>query len=298
MAKHQLKDKMKNLRDVLFPAIGLQVITGFNSYVAKEDSQDNRNEENITINYLHEDLLENKLHYMQIKRMLEKYCDQIKTQKIKHETITRFSSYRLELGWEAEQYFLIDQTSVEEEEVDDLIKQNITVIGCGPQNELIIECDKDVLEYILEQFRLYANKYEINQDTGEYVLISKTNRIKPNLRKTWDKSWEIPCIIVRAEGIDKIKTYEKVREISFKIDDEIASLIIGDKWGIGYDNDESATLSIPPFKEYLSLKNFMPDNINSNYSANKIFFDWINKVNWKMVAKTQELYPHMFNDII
>ena len=300
LISNQEEQELKRIRSMLFPAIGIQIITGFNVYPTKEnsekDSQDN-NGRNIRISYLHEDILEDKLHYIQIKNMLEKYCDQIKTQRIKHKAIDRFSSYRLEIDWRAEQYFLVDQTSVKEEEVDDLIRKNITVIGCGSQNELIIECERDALEYILKQFRLYANRYEINSNTGEYVLIPGVNERKQNPNKIWDKAWETPCIIVHAEKADKIKTYERVRKILFGMHNGIASLIIGNKWDTVYE-DDSGILLIPSFKEYLTLKGFRPNDVDDNHFANKIFFEWINEVNWKRVAKTIEMHGHMFKDIV
>lgn len=302
---NQEDEELKKIRSVLFPAIGIQIITGFNQYPSKTENKllkklksfIQKKANVIKINYLHEDLLEDRLHYMQIKRMLEKYCDQIKIQRIKHEAISRFSSYRLEEKWRADEYFLVDQKPIKEEDVDALIKQNITIIGCGLQNELIIRSEKQDMEVILEQFRLHANKYEINPDTGEYILMPRTNEIKLNPNETWDEPWEIPCITVRAEGINKVKTYEKVRKISFDMHNSIASLIIGNKWDTVYEN-KFGTLLIPHFKEYLTSKDFRPDDINSDYFANKIFFNWINEVDWKRVAKTIEMYGYMFKDLL
>lgn len=301
MTTSQEDKELKKIRGLLFPAIGIQIITGFNLYPAKENSKEcslDSNGKIIRISYLHEDLLEDRLHYMRIKGMLEKYSDQIKTQRIKHEAISRFSSYRLEEGWRADEYFLVDQTPVRKEDIDDLIREDITVIGCGLQNELIIECEKDALEYILEQFRLYANAYEIDHNIGKYVLIPGTNEKKPNPHETWDKAWEIPYIIVRAEGIDRVKTYDKVRKISFQSGNEIASLIIGNKWDTPYAMDESKSLVVPPFGYYLALRNFIPDNINNNYFANRVFVDWINKINWEKVMKTKESYGDIFKDLL
>lgn len=290
MTTGQEDEELKRIRSIFFPAIGIQIITGFNLYPAKENSQD---EGNIRISYLHEDLLEDRLHYMQIKHMLEEYCDQIKIERIKHEVINRFSSYHLEEKWRTDKYFLIDQTPVEEKDVDALIKQDITVIGCGSQNELIIKCEKKDMEYILEQFRLYSNKYEIDADTGEFVLIQGTNKRKPNSNETWDEAWDIPCIIVYADGVDRIKTYDGARKISFNIHNNILSLIIGDKWDTVYEN-ESGTLLIPSFEEYLASRDFKPNDINSDYFVNKVFFNWLNHTDWKRVEKTIELYGDMF----
>lgn len=297
----EIGNEMKRIREVLFPAIGIQIITGFNLYQTtpetNNEQQPNKHGEAV-ISYLHEDLLEERLHYFQIKQMLEKYSDQIKVQRIKHEAITRFSSYRLEEGWRTEEYFLVDQTPVKAEDVDDLIRQDITVIGCGPQNELIIRCERDALEHILEQFRLHANQYEVDQDTGNVVLLEGTNEKKLNPNETWDKAWEIPVIIVYAKGVDKIKTYDKVRKVSFRREKSIVSLIIGDKFDIPYAMGESKSLVIPSFEYYLALRKFVPDEIDDTYFVNKIFFDWINHINWIKVAKTKELYRGMIRGIL
>jgi hypothetical protein len=285
--------EIKKLRTLLFPAIGLQIITGFNMY-PKKDVSDCFEGKNIEISYLHEDILEGKLHYIGIKQMLEKYCDQIKTQRIEHEAITRFSSYRLEESWEAEEYFLIDQTPVKLENIEDLIKQNITIIGCGMQNELIIRCEKDIMYYILEQFRLYANKYEISSETGKIILTPETGRIKLNQNETWHGAWEIPTIIVRAPRFNKIKTYEKVKKISFNVENEDVSLIIGNKWDERYINEEDRNLAIPSFQDYSVFKGFNAQKIDDNYFANEIFFDWLNEIKWERVKKTLELYTNLF----
>ena len=60
----------------------------------------------------------------------------------------------------------------------------------------------------------------------------------------------------------------------------------------------SGILLIPSFKEYLTLKGFRPNDVDDNHFANKIFFEWINEVNWKRVAKTIEMHGHMFKDIV
>src|SRR3989344_4814123 len=153
MTSSRPNDEIIKLRDVLFPAIGVQIITGFNVYKTKEKAKDS-NPHIARISYLYEDSEEGVMHYDQIENMLRKYCNQIMTQKIKHEDVSRFGSYRVEEGWRAKEYFLIDQTHVKEDDIGDFIKKDITVIGCGLQNELIIECDKNDLSHILEQFRL------------------------------------------------------------------------------------------------------------------------------------------------
>ncbi|MEM4263552.1 MAG: hypothetical protein QW666_01490 [Candidatus Woesearchaeota archaeon] len=294
-AEQTTDEEIRKLRSVLFPAIGIQIITGFNLYPTSDASSDDAQE--ITISYLHEDLLEEKLHYLQIKRMLEKYCDQVKTQRLEHDVINRFSSYRLDEGWRAEQYLLVDQTPVKEEEVDDMIKQSITVIGCGKQNELIIKCEQDALNHILEQFRVYANKHEIDRETGRFVYISGTNAKKQNLNPTWTNAWEIPTIIVNARGLNEIKTYEKVRKVTFSLCSGLVSLILGDKLYNAYKEEETATWGIPSFKDYLALKNLKPDDIDNNYFANHIFFDWINRINWEYVVKTKELHGNLLKDV-
>lgn len=292
-----IDNEMKRIRDVLFPAIGIQIITGFNLYLTPETNDEQQPTEcgEVVISYLHEDLLEEKLHYLQIKQMLDKYSDQIKVQRIKHEAITRFSSYRLEEGWRTEEYYLVDQTPVKTEDVNNLVRQNITVIGCGPQNELIIRCEKDALEYILEQFRLHVNQYEIDQDTGRFVLIDGDIERKENKQTVWDNSWEIPVIIVHADGVDNIKTYERIRRIGFRTSTtSVVSMMVGNKWDTTYETDTPKKLIIPSLEQFLVLNSFNPIEVDDTYFANKIFVDWINEINWRRVAKTVELYSHLF----
>jgi hypothetical protein len=70
--------------------------------------------------------------------------------------------------------------------------------------------------------------------------------------------------------------------------------MIGNKWDVAKEQDESQTLIIPSFKEYLSLKNIKSYNIDNNHFTNRIFFNWINEINWAKVAKTTEDYGHLF----
>lgn len=291
-------EEIRKLRSVLFPAIGIQIITGFNVYGQNEQKPVvSSDDKNVRISYLHEDLVQNAPHYEQIKRMLEKYCDQAKIQKIEHEVISRFSSYLLEEDWPAKEYFLIDQTHVKKEDVAGLIKQNITVIGCGSQNELIITCEMSDINAILEQFRLYANKYEVDLNTGEYVYTAATGKPKSNPHETWTMPWEVPCIIVNTQGMDEIKTYARVRKISFDLQHRVASLFIGNKWDLAYKEDESSSLAVPTFRDYLAFKSFKPSSIDSNYFANLVFFNWINAIKWERVAKTKESYKHIFEKL-
>lgn len=297
MNADQTNDEITKIRKVLFPAIGIQIITGFNLYGPNEQLPAvSRDDKIVRISYLHEDLVQNAPHYEQIKRMLEKYCDQTRVQKLEHEVISRFSSYLLEEQWRTKQYFLIDQTPVKEKDVDELVRQNITVIGCGSQNELVIQCEINDIAAILEQFRLCANKYEIDVDTGEYVLSLGTDQRTLNLHKTWNEPWEVPCIFVHARTIDKIKTYARVKEVSFALPQGIASLVIGKKWDTACDTKTPVSLLIPSFEQYLESLNFAPVKVNNAYFANRIFFNWINEVNWKRVAKTLEMYGHIFTD--
>lgn len=298
MNAEQTTDEIRRIRNILFPAIGIQIITGFNLYDSKENLfASSHDDKNIKISYLHEDLIQNAPHYEQIKRMLEKYCDQARIQKIEHEVISRFSSYLLEEDWPAKEYFLIDQTPIKKEDVDGLIKQNITVIGCGSQNELVIKCDASDMDAILEQFRLCANKYEIDPNTGEYVYTAATGKPKSNPHETWAMPWEVPCIIVNTQEMDEIKTYARVRKISFDLQHGIASLLIGNKWDTANKEDESSGLAIPTFRDYLAFKSFKPSSIDSNYFANLVFFNWINAIKWERVAKTKESYKHMFEKL-
>ena|GEM_PF-5798772 len=292
MGLNKTSAELRKIRGLLFPAIGIQIITGFNIYPASDSFY--CDDCAVKISYLHEDLLEGRPHYEEIKSMLQKYCDQIKVQRIEHEAINRFSSYNLEEGWRADRYFLVDQTPVKEEDVDELIRQKITVVGCGKQNELIIKCEQDSMEYILEQFRLHANKYEINPDIGNFVLVAGTNTRKLNQNKLWTNAWEVPTIIVYARDINKIKAYEKAKSISLDLPDGIVNLVIGNKWNKSYAQSKPETLFIPSFEEYLISKDFSSFRIDNNHFANKIFFDWINKIDWARVKRTIELHADLF----
>ena len=74
-------------------------------------------------------------------------------------------------------------------------------------------------------------------------------------------------------------------------------MIIGNKWHSPYAIDETKSLVIPSFEDYLRLKNYKVDEVNSNYFVNRVFFNWINDINWAKVSKTKELHKNMFEDV-
>lgn len=125
--------------------------------------------------------------------------------------------------------------------------------------------------------------------------MGETTEKKENTQEVWDNSWEIPVIIVHADGVGNIKTYERVKRIGFRTaTTSMVSLMVGNKWNTIYETDNPEKLMIPSLEQFLSLNNFSPIEVDENYFANKIFVDWINEINWHRVANTVESYSHLF----
>ena len=115
-----------------------------------------------------------------------------------------------------------------------------------------------------------------------------------NPNPTWMNAWEIPTIIIKASALDRINAYEKAKKLTFRVSDGTLSTIIGDKWNNAYEKKSPNALLIPSFEEYLAAREFLPENISDKYFVNGIFFDWLNKIDWKKVEKTIESYGYMF----
>ena len=284
------RDELGKIRSVFFPTIALQIVTGFNIY--KDYKPFNDYGKNIIISYLHTDLTKGKSHFEQIKRMLEEYTDRITIQRIKHEVISRDSSYGVKAGWETDEYFLPNQKPVKKEDVRGLLEDNVTVIGCEEQNELLIKCEKEALEHILEKFRLHLNRHEIDAETGEAVMDNLTGKKKFNPR-AWDNAWEIPPIII--SGVDRdIKSYERVKKINFDMPHDMVSLIIGGKWDKPPKDNTGRELFIPSLKDYLKMKNLNPTSVDYNHLTNKIFFDLLEYTDWEKVDKSYKMFKELY----
>ena len=75
------------LRKIFFPAIGFDMITGFNIYPKKTQSIDSK----IIIRYLHNKLTDNDEHKQELTDKISKFCGQALFQKICFKRIQRLS---------------------------------------------------------------------------------------------------------------------------------------------------------------------------------------------------------------
>ncbi|MEK6874947.1 MAG: hypothetical protein AABX52_04325 [Nanoarchaeota archaeon] len=281
--------KIDNVKTILFPAIAIDIVTGYNTYQKPVIIPKTK----FLVSYLHSNLRADDEHHQDLERKVQEYgISTVFSSQCCHR-VDRTAIYRLEQGWQAEQYYDIKGNRVQDDKINNLVKQGVPIIGISKQYDLRIGIDdRKSLDCLLEVFRRHANAYIINKRTGNIVMHSKWLKRKRNQKYKIRDAWEIPYITVESKDSLYLQGYESIKKISVEGFDVDINLLIDKKWD-EYLVEPKTGLKYPTLRSYFDYTG--TKSKISAVSVNKLFADWINTLHWERVKKARSiLNPRTF----
>ncbi len=269
-----MTSRMEDLRRLLFPAIAVDIITGYNAYQEPVTPFDAK----FRVSYLHSNLNENDAHRKQLEHKVREYGISVVLKPQRCQRVDRTAAYRLERGWQADEYYDAKGNRVQEGAVEQLIKQGAPIIGVSKQYDLRIGIDdRKTLDALLEVFRKYVNAYLINKKTGKIVTYprGKERKSRENRKHRLIDAWEVPFISVDTVEKLRLPGYQHVKRISLKSFGSDVSSLVDRKWD-GKIIEPETGLRYPTFREYLEYAGVPPTTADT--AVNKVLADWINTV--------------------
>lgn len=272
-----MTSKMEELRKLLFPAIAVDIITGYNVYPESVTPSAAK----FRVSYLHSNLNEDDEHRKQLEHKVNAYGISVvlKPQRCQH--VGRTAAYRLEQGWQADEYYDAKCNRVPESAVDEVIKRGMPIIGVSKQYDLRIGIDdRKTLDALLEVFRKHANAYLVNKKTGKMVTYptGEERKSRENRKHRIIDAWEVPFISVDGDEQVRLLGYQRVKRISLNGFGVDVSSLIDRKWDGDIVEPETG-LRYPTFREYLAYTRV--PNTMTDTAVNRVLADWINKVDWE-----------------
>lgn len=278
--------KTEILRRLLFPAVAMDIITGYNIYPETVTPPDAV----FCVSYLHNKLSENDEHFRELERKVTDFGMTLLLEPEWCQRVDRTAAYLLEGGWEADEYYDARGQEIKKECVDKHIKQGVPVIGVSKQYDLRIGVNnRKNLEALLEIFRKHANAYLINKKTGKIITYpaSKGRTKKQNRKHKISDAWEVPFISIDTGEPVQLPGYQSVRKIYLEGFDIDISLLIDRKWDGRIVHPEEAGLVYPTFQGY--LRHFKVQTIESDSIINKVLADHLNKVDWRKLRCARQV---------
>ena len=278
-----MTSKMEELRRLLFPAIAVDIITGYNVYPEPVTPSDAK----FRVSYLHSNLNEGDGHRKQLEHKVKEFGISVVLKPQRCQRVDRTAAYRLEQGRQADEYYDAKGNKVQEDAVDQLIRQGVPIIGVSKQYDLRISIDdRKTLDALLEVFRKHANAYLVNKKTGKIVTYPKAGERKSreNRKHRIIDAWEVPFISVDTDEQVRLPGYQHVKRISLKGFGADVSSLVDRKWDGDIIEPETG-LRYPTFRAYLEYARV--PTTTADASVNKILADWINKVDWERLRQAK-----------
>ncbi|HLC22239.1 MAG TPA: hypothetical protein VJJ79_00510 [Candidatus Nanoarchaeia archaeon] len=276
-----METKDERIKEILFPAIAVDIITGYDVYKEKQKGLNTT----FTVNYLHANLEPTDAHRQELEEKIKEYGIHSILQSIRCQRLDRTAIYRLEYGWHADEYYDAEGNSITLDQVNELIKHESTVIGLSKQYNLQMGIDdKKTLDLLLNILRKHANLYVINKKTGKPVKYSSDNGLKQNRKHKIHDAWEIPIIGVETAKDIQLEGYRRVNKIFMDGFGDDIYTFVDKKWADTIKHPKK-NLVYPTFKEYL-------EDTNISYSVshslvNNILVEWLNEARWKLLENAQ-----------
>lgn len=274
---HQMETKDKRIKEILFPAIAVDIITGYDIYKEKQKGFNTK----FTVNYLHANLEPADVHRQELEEKIKEYGLHVILQSIRCQRLDRTAIYRLEYGWRADEYYDAGGNSITIEQVDELVKYNVPVIGLSKQYNLRIGIDdKKTLDILLNILRKHANAYVINKKTGKPVKYYSDDWLKHNRKHKIHDAWDIPFIGVETTEDINLEGYQRVNKIFIESFVDDIYTFVDKKWADIIRHPQKGIV-YPTFKAYL-------EDAHISYSVshalvNNILVDWLNEARWKLL---------------
>ncbi len=273
------------LKKLLFPAIAMDIITGYNEYQNPTPPLNTK----YKISYLHSNLKNDDEHRKELEEKVREFGINFVLQPQKYQRVDRTASYRLERGWQADEYYNANGTRVANKDIDALINQKVPIIGVTKQYDLRIGLDdRKTLDILLEILRKHTNAYMINKKTGETVTYLKGNerKYKRNKKHAIIDAWEIPFISIETDETADIHGYQYVKRIALKGFDALISTLIDKKWESIIKHPKSGFL-YPTFKSYLDYISISGEV--SEIKVNRVLANWLNIVDWERLEQARQV---------
>jgi len=280
-----MTSKAEELRKLLFPAIAIDMITGYNIYQEPATPSDAK----FRVSYLHSNLKEEDEHRKQLEQKVNEFGISIVLKPQRCQRVDRTAAYRLEQGWQADEYYDAKGNKVPEDAVDQFIKRGMPIIGVSKQYDLRIGInDRKTLDALLEIFRKHTNAYLINKKTGKIVTYSKgeERRSRENRKHRIIDAWEVPFISVDTGEQVLLPGYQRVKRISLNGFGSDVSSLIDKKWDGNIVEPETGT-RYPTFRAYLEYAGIRATIADT--AINKVLADWINKVDWEKLRQARQV---------
>ncbi len=280
---------LKRTRKLFFPAIATDIITGYNIYPESPA----RPYAKFQVSYLHSNLNENNEHRQELEEKIKEFGITVVLRPARCQRVDRTAAYRLEQGWQADEYYDAKGNSIPQNRVDDLVKQGIPIIGVSKQYDLRI-CidDQKTLCALLEIFRKYVNAYLINKKTGKPITYQSGNerRIRRNRKHKITDAWEIPFVSVDTNEDIQLQGFQQVKKISIDGFDADISTLIDKKWEDEIRHPDQ-DMQYPTFKAYLEYMGIKSNAIKTR--VNVLLADWLNTVKWERLEQARQVLGNL-----
>ena len=209
---------LQKYRELLFPAIGQRIITGYNVYIDRKTGQ-----APFVISYLHSDLDADETgkphrHKQELLEVLQKSSDIQTGEQIVNSVVDRLAVYKIGEWDENPAGLKFYDTSGRELKPEELLTYRGTIIAEGRQFELsIMVGDETDVKHVLDLFNKYTYKMKVNsrgeikEEMNPYAIFG---------------AWEIPLLVVTAQTRLKRHDFRSISDIIVKNDDhEISTLV-------------------------------------------------------------------------
>ena len=218
------RNALSKIRQLLFPLIGYNVITGFNIYKKQQTKKSE-----YRVRYSHSDLDTTDTHHKELIEKIGRFTDVAIDENASFEKVDRHTSYRLKRGWKSAKYYDIEARQLTKKEAIEAMNRKETIIGTDFQKDLRIDLDDySSLTQLLNIFVDYCHAYTIDRQNGKFKknLNPKSRERRIVNQNAISNAWEIPLITISSNREEIHPSFRAIKEICIDENNFYISILI------------------------------------------------------------------------